>query len=211
VAYADTLKNLRTSLAVKNKTEHKEIEDILLEKIFNSELNGTAKQYNQDDHHSNDQAPSVASASRSVAYNLAGFLAYKGRTLSQCDGCVKSLIDPFPASNDMQLTALKDFGGLKYPSKALAHLVINFVEPVLSEKLNFTGIPRDFVKDVMESLDCIDCSGIGCCVEHGPLLVANLLSYYVTLRIWFFCRRKNKEEIRSGVARKTKMKLGKLT
>ncbi|ODM89421.1 Transposable element P transposase [Orchesella cincta] len=130
VSCIDTLKSLRNVAKTEHERNNKLLEDTLLSKIFYSQDQpmNIVQQINED------HGYSIPPISRCIVYQFSGFLAYKGKAFTKCVDCIESLIDRNPNTHDMRLTAMKDFGGLKYPSQALFNMNDTLNQPY---KINY--------------------------------------------------------------------------
>ncbi|ODN01854.1 Transposable element P transposase [Orchesella cincta] len=109
-----------------------------------------------------DHGYSIPHISRCIVYQFSGFLAYKGKAFTKCVDCIESLIDRNPNTHDMRLTAMKDFGGLKYPSQALFNMINDTLEPALHNKLSSPDAVAEFVPSFIENLP--NMNAFGCTV-----------------------------------------------
>jgi len=157
---------------------------------------------------------SNVNATDCVVYQLCGYLAHKASKVgkfTKCTHCVSTL-HSFEMTNapEAALTRTKSSGYLKYPSASLFGIIQNVVEPKIQSRLS-QKLQDAVVGEIIESLENIDCTGIGCPVQyHSEELTVQLISFYVTIRMYFFTKLYNREVVTGRAKTKKQRKLAKL-
>jgi hypothetical protein len=111
-------------------------------------------------------------------------------------------------------TVLKSRGGLKYPSKSLFDLIDRHIEPAIDNHLKeglFLGgaIESLILKFKPISVELVENLGCSNTVHKAPFIV-EIISFYTSVRIFFYTRQFNKEKITVSAVCKKKIKEGKL-
>lgn len=141
-----------------------------------------------------------------VVYHLVGFLVFKSSKIVNCEECCWSMERP---SDDFGFvppegiyTEIKDFNCcLRYPSLNLFRIIVDFVEPIVSEMLAKNDLYGNVLARVVESLEFSALPKVGCYQEnHSPRLLSKIIPYYIVMRFHFYSRCVR----RSGFGHKTK-------
>lgn len=204
VSYLDCLKTLKKSAESTAQRAKEEVNNHILSKVTC---------HDSEDFNFNEKDINEPSSLHCIVYNLCGFLVHKAKGLTDCAECLLSLQDPNPTGKLSSLTAIKDLGRLRYPSISLFRLISDSIEPKIIEVLANENlrVSQCITTCVALSLNEINCAGIGCSYEHGSGLVINIINYYITLRMYFFSKKQNKDFLRSNTETKKKMKEAKLS
>ena len=145
-------------------------------------------------------------------YQICGFICFKSHLFTSCVECRSSLED---LSNDSSsvfsvLTDIKSFGKLKKPSPSFFNLIRN-IEPKIETYLRQERFVSNSVTSLVSSFDKILHHGIGCGKEdHITELLPNIISYYISTRMYFFTRSYNVEKNTTRIKSKQDRKKVKL-
>jgi hypothetical protein len=143
---------------------------------------------------------------QSILYYLAGYVAHKLKTFTNCDVCIGMLSTTEGTDClDAQLVHLRSFGGLKHPSFLLRNL-LSLVEASVQKHVSklSANVYSDIVNDVFGSNDLVN-HVVGC-KDHQLSLTSRCIHFYIATRIHFV----NRELNRKRASRQEKKKLNKV-
>jgi len=208
-AYAEGLLRRGKEERHLSKLRRQDIDDEILAKIIASNEPIEVPSYERDHDYCKSKTEDC------VVYHLCGYLAHraeKAGIFTKCQSCIASLRSHGnPAVKEGLLTWTKDKGALQYPSSELVRIISQSIEPQIRQ--NLCGpLKSSIVADIVQSIDSIDCEGVGCPIpDHSEKLVSRLVSFYVTIRMFFFTKTYNREVISSRLQAKRQRKASKLT
>ncbi|KAK3922112.1 Transposable element P transposase [Frankliniella fusca] len=110
-----------------------------------------------------------------------------------CAKCLKKEEDQLDKRD--KLIVLKTKGYLTYPSNALMNLLKTLEAQLLRTYLN-RSIDSNFVFHVMERLNSVSIPSVGCQV-HSLEVTRAVMKFYIIMRMHFFCREWNKENMKA--------------
>jgi hypothetical protein len=143
---------------------------------------------------------------QSILYYLAGYVAHKLKTFTNCEVCIGTLSTMEETDClDAQLVHLRSFGGLKHPSCLLRSL-LSLVEASVQKHISklSANVYNDIVNDVFTLNDLAN-HAVGC-KDHQLSLTSRCIHFYIATRIHFV----NRECNRKRASRQEKQKLNKV-
>lgn len=199
MCYLESLKSLRLTRQQCIDEHRKLLEDNLLQKIMDT-----------PGHVTTGNAAVVNLDVNSIVFYLCGFIAHKKRMFTECAKCLEMLDDPENRPAEAALVSIKTMGKLKYPNKALYHLINDNVEHIFSGITDNDLASKSFTEFLVAKIERLECSGLGCCSEHSEKLTVKIVMYYITIRLFFIAIHHNKENLSSGKKSHDKRKESKL-
>lgn len=198
LSYLETLRSLRMSRDKAISDQRKHMDGMLLNKLEN--LPEMVNMVSND----------VLSPADPIVYHLCGYLVFKRAKFTNCENCWNTMEDKNELPAQSCLTAIKNLGSLKFPSKVLYDLIRNDVEPVFANLDCNDYASRCLVEKIIERVHKLHCNGIGCCQDHSESLTVQIVTYYITLRLFFIANNYNHERLSSRKRSHDKNKESKL-
>lgn len=129
-----------------------------------------------------DQSAAVTDC---VLYFVAGFVARRFRRYVSCRVCKDAFVTQREDRPEAALTNIKSRGWLTYPNKHL-YQILRVAEEFFSENASSMTVYEDTIDHVLT-----ECSLTFPCVEHKDDMIANILHYYVSMRMRQYCGQSN--------------------
>lgn len=128
-----------------------------------------------------------------VARNACKFITFAGKDV--CEQCKCSLIldakEAIPESH--KLIELKSYGYLIHPSKDLFQL-ISLLEQGTLKATSKKELNAETLFDVTNAVENLPSTQLVGCKEHSRSLTHRIISFYLTMRMFFLCKQANKND-----------------
>ncbi|KAL3193550.1 hypothetical protein MRX96_016901 [Rhipicephalus microplus] len=134
-----------------------------------------------------------AKSDERLIFYVAGYVARKFLAKTSCDACKNVLLAD---KNDIknlqaaQLTQLKDYGGLLYPSGFLFRFLKN-LENLFTGCFSAQELHHESTMDVIWLIKSRPQHRVGC-TDHAEMLTAKMVAFFITTRLHFFVKSLNR-------------------
>lgn len=130
-----------------------------------------------------------AKSDERLTFYVAGYVARKFLAKTSCDACKKVLLADKKELQNLraaEFTQLKDNGGLLYPSGFLLRFIQN-LENLFTGCFSAQELHHESIMDVISLIKSQPRDSVGC-AEHAEVLTAEMVAFFVTTRLHFFCK-----------------------
>lgn len=136
-----------------------------------------------------------------IIYYVTGFLCRKMRRVSSCPTCLSAFSVESNSSAEADLTNVKTRGGLTHPNAHIFHL-LKHTERFFVDYADFHTVYWDTIDAVIDTYTMTFP-----CADHKEEVIAQLLHYYVSMRMRQHCKHVNAMMTKQSQEKKKQAKL----